>query len=573
MKYFKKIACALLVAAVALSACACSRGESSRGGSVQRPTTKEVGKKGEASNSTQAEAGNDTWAVADDPVLLQHDSHNQEVSLEKPKPVPADKFDVYIENTQALEGYTSVTGRTEYQDSVQSAFTAANAMFEANAITSHTLTNEGGDLQWQAEASAWFRNTMVSPDFYKDNILPEIGPLEQLFRNGNSPFSSDRLTAIVTNLAEPGFELGPLYQGIENYFDACDHSAVAVVGFTSRFDGYVRIPTNGYSAYGTTFYVEGFNGNLPAYILVAGPEVSVREYVDRLAGAMESKNIQCGYSLFTNSVHERAQAKPLRFVMVEDLKVRKLSEPTYTSFNTGSVTWNDAGTAFFLTDNGCETRGETITENGSTAMCTQLTLVSENYDGVSDYGVTWNLQVLDKTTGQWVDAGKDASNMVRLGGSVLTGELIEDVAGQKVVILTSGNKQVGIQARLNFDTDSVLSRSDRYRLEVQLQLDQPGDPNYRNQTMGALSDFSVTGASYYQAISKLCTLSHGNYNFRGGIPHPEDRDAARYALERTPNLEAFLKNLEKLEDKYPFDETVTQYVDLILNLPGQKSKR
>lgn len=567
MKVFKKALSALLMIAILLSMCACSRGEGGRSGGVEGSQEKRNGK------SEAADAAMGSWSASEDQVFQAHEDNNHAAAVEKPQPPVAGKFDIYIENVQALTGYTADAGRTEYQDSVQSAFTAASAMFGANSMTTHTLTEESGELQWQQDPDGRFRNALVAPDFYRDHELPEVGPLEQLFRGGQSPFESEGLTAIVSNFSEPGFELSPLYQGIENYFDAYDHSAAAVIGFVSRFDGSVYIPTNGYRAEGTTFRVENFSGNLPAYIIVVGPEVSVREYVDRVTNIMTGQSIQCDYSLFTNSVHEREQAKPLRFVMVEDLKVRKLKEPTYTSFNSGTTTWNDDGTAFFLTYNGSETRGESVMDNGNTAMCTQLTLVSENYDGKSEYGADWNLQVLDKSTGQWIDAGKNASDMVRLDARVVSGELVDTVADQDVVILTSGNRQVCLRARLNFDTDSVLSRSDLYRLEVQLRLDQPGDPNYRNQTVGALTDYSITGVSYYQAISKLCALSHGNYAFRGGNIRQGDREAAADALQRTPNLEALLHNLETLENKYAFDEVVIQYVDLVFNLPGEKSGR
>lgn len=567
MKYFNKAVSALLMTAILLSMCACSRGEGSRG----RHTEESQEKRNVKSEVVDTEISN--WSAADDPVLKAHEANNLEAAVEKPKPPVASKIDIYIENVQALTGYTAKAGRTEYQDSVQSAFTAASAMFGANAISAHTLAEESGELQWQQEQDGKFRNALVAPDFYQDHALPEVGPLEQLFRGGQSPFQKEGLTAIVSNLSEPGFELSPLYQGIENYFDAFDHSAAAVVGFVSRFDGDVYIPTNGYSMEGSTFRVENFSGNLPAYIIVVGPEISVREYVSRVTDIMSGQSIQCNYSLFTNDVHEREQAMPMRFAMVEDLKVRKLKEPTYTSFNSGTVTWNDEGTAFFLAYNGSETRGAGVTEDGNTAMCTQLTLVSENYDGKSDITGDWDLQVLDKSTGQWVDAGKNARDMVQLGTGVISGELVDTVADQDVVILTSGNKQVCLRARLNFDTDSVLSRGDLYRLEIRIRLDQPGDPNYRNQTVGALLDYSITGVSYYQAISKLCTLSHGNYAFRGGSIRQEDREAAADAMQRTPNLDSLLHNLETLENKYTFDETVIQYVDLIFNLPSEKSKR
>lgn len=566
MMGFKRVVSALLMAVILLSMCGCSRGERGSSGRIEDSGQKRNTK----SEAVNPEVG--SWSAEEDPIFGVHEANNQEAAVEKPKPPVASKFDIYIENVQALTGYTAEAGRTEYQDSVQSAFTAASTMFGANAITVHTLSEESGELQWQPEPDGRFRSALVAPDFYRDHALSEVGPLEQMFRGGQCPFQREGLTAIVSNLSEPGFELSPLYQGIENYFDAYDHSAAAVIGFVSRFDGNVYIPTNGDSMEGTTFRVEDFTGNLPAYLIVVGPEASVREYVGRVTDIMTGQSIQCDYSLFTNSVHEREQAKPLRFVMVEDLKVRKLKEPTYTSFNSGATTWNDNGTAFFLTYNGSETRGESVMENGNTAMCTQLTLVSENYDGSSVYGADWSLQVLDKGSGQWVDAGKNACDMVQFENRVLSGELVDTVADQDVVILTSGNKQVFLKARLNFDADSVLSRGDLYRLEVQLRLDQPGDPNYHNQTVGALTDYSITGVSYYQAISKLCALSHGNYAFRGGSIRQEDREAARNAMQRTPNLDALLHNLETLEDKYPFDETVTQYVDLVFNLPGKKSK-
>lgn len=567
MRDFKRAVSAILMTAILLGMCGCSRGERGSSG-----LSEDSGKKrNEKSEVVNPAVGN--WSAEKDPIFGVHETNNREAAVEKPQPPTAGKFDIYIENVQALTGYTAEAGRTEYQDSVQSAFTAASAMFGANAITAHTLAKDAGELQWQQEEDGRFRNAWVAPDFYRNNVLPEVGPLEQLFRDGQSPFQREGLTAIISNLSEPGFELSPLYQGIEKYFDTCDHSAAAVIGFASRFDGNVYIPTNGYSMEGTTFRVEDFSGNLPAYIIVVGPEASVREYVTRVTDIMTSQSVLCDYSLFTNSVHEREQAKPLRFAMVEDLKVRKLEEPTYTSFNSGSVVWNDDGTAFFLTYNGSETRGESSPYGSSTARCTQLSLVSENYDGHSEYAVDWSLLVLDETTGQWMDAGKNACDMVRLESRTLNGEIVDTVADQDVVVQTKGNKQVFLRARLNFDTDSVLKRRNLYRLEVHLRLDQPGDPNYRNETMDALTDYSITGVGYYQAISKLCTLSHGNYAFRGGSIRQADREAAGDAMQRTPNLDALLHNLETLEDKYPFDETVTQYVDLVFNLPGEKSGR
>ena len=53
----------------------------------------------------------------------------------------------------------------------------------------------------------------------------------------------------------------------------------------------------------------------------------------------------------------------------------------------------------------------------------------------------------------------------------------------------------------------------------------------------------------------------------------DDRVAAQTAFAHTPNLDSLLTSLEGLESKYVSDEILTEYIDILFNLPDTQARR
>ena len=555
----KKTISVILLLTMLLTLCSCARKET--------PETEET----EKTKPTSAELN---WNLDEDPVLSAHRENNRLAGAEKLPQEPAREMDIYISNIQAMAGFLSEDHNiTAYQNALQSAFSAAaNAVPDRTDVRGHYLayrdpeTGEAsGELLWQtAESSADFGMQTQRRSFYENHVLPQEGAVSQLFRDGAMPFRENCLTLIVSNLAEPGFDMDGIYIGIEKYFDEVPRSAASIIGFTSEFSGKLYIPHSDGSGL-STLYVSDFEGETPAYFLVVGPEVSVRDYTDTLLKYMNGQNIKCANTVYTNSRYEPIQAPMLMFTTVDDPKAEKVLEPVRFSFNTGDMTSTEDGTVIVTTFPGTETRGERSSDlsNGDTASGTQVAMTSDNYDGKSEYTMEYSLFVYDGETKTWHNAGKNAEAMVLLESEAMEGPVIaEDVYGEDVTILAENNRELYVRVRLNFGEGSALSRNNTYRLEIRNVLSRENADSGRSGSKSGLSSFCTTTRDYYSCIDAMGRLAYPNRQWTATMP-TADREWAREVLGKTPNLNVLLSGLEDLELQYRPDGVIVEYIDII----------
>lgn len=572
----KRATCLILAAALVLALSGCSRDGGER--SVRSTESASV----ESNQTPQAvPVGDDVDNLLQHSDIVAHTAHNQSLPTAKAAPRTAEAFDLYLVNVQALEGFTSRgSGVTDYQNGLQSVFDAAYDMFSPDAIGAYALSYQdpqtgaaGNTLSWyKADDNAAFRRSSQGPQFYQNNVLPREGAIASLFQEGQTPFRSDALTVLVSNFAEPGFNLNALSKGIEHYFDANEQSAAAIIGFVSEFEGNLYIPENDGGQYGSTFYIQDYTGSVPVYLVAVGPEETVNTYTQTISKYLNNQNIAYQVACYRNSVYATIQAPPLSFTAIADNKAKKIEEPIWSSFNTGTLSFNDPGTAFGATFAGVETRGAVQQENGDTSKSTQISLISDNYDGVSQYSCDYTLYIYNPDQQTWENAGKNANSVVELALLRLEGEQTDEIEGRLITVVAKGVTQYGLIARLNFDEGSPLSRDNIYRLEVRIRMNRENPDAYSDAANTQLKQFGTTSTEYYQRVMQVGALTAPNRIWTATM-RTADRLAAQEVFAHTPNLDSLLTSLEGLEGKYISHETLTEYVDILFNLPDAQSRR
>lgn len=576
MIYIMRVLSLILAFSTALSLCGCSRD----GGRKSPHTTESV--IADTAQIAQAASNSDSSSeLLFHRDIMAHTEHNQNLPTTKPEPRKAEAFDLYLANVQALEGFASQgKGVSNYQNGLQSIFDAAYDMFSPDAIGAYALSYQDSQTGQLTDTLSWykandnedFRRSSRSAQFYHDNILPKEGAIASLFQGGKTPFRSDALTVLVSNFAEPGFNLNALSKGIEHYFDENSFSAATIIGFTSEFVGKLYIPENDGGMYGSTFFVQNYTGQVPVYFVVVGPEESVNTYTETISKYLDNQDIDHRTVCYRNSVYEHIQAPPLSFTIIPDNKAKKITEPIWSSFNTGALTFNDPGTAFAATFAGVETRGAIQQENGDTSMSTQISLVSDNYDGVSQYSCDYTLYVYNADQQTWENAGKNANSVVELELSRQEGVQTDEIEGQVITVLADGVTQYCLIARLNFDEGSPLSRENIYRLEIRIRMNRENPDAHSNAGNTELKQYGITSTEYYRCAMHVGALTAPNRTWTATIPMT-DRENAQFAFAHTPNLDSLLTSLEGLESKYISDEVMVEYVDILFNLPDAEARR
>lgn len=535
---------------------------------------------GISTQESAAAPADGSWSLESDSAVVAHAEHNDRLK-EKKAPRIAEKFALYVENTEGMAGFVPPNSSTGYVESIQAIFDTVNRDYEMSA-NYLTRTGGAGELTWtNAAMDDGFKYDLLSTKFYENNVLTNPGPLANLFRDGATPFEEDSLTMLVSNFAEPGFNLTPLSKGIELYFDNYEQSAACVIGVSSDFRGDdwyggadMAIPNNNDKFEGSTFYVKDYNGKAPFYMVIVGPEESVNSFSGTFFKYLDKAGVDYSASLYSNTVYDQIVEIPLEFEMVPDPKAKKATPPVLSSFNTGAAQSSEKGMAFASTYAGVETRegraprGAEADENAvSVTTATQISLVSKNFDGTAVYSMDYQLYVFDQASQSWVDAGKNAQEMVHITMEEKDGELKEELGTHECVILASGRREIYLSALLDFSENSALARDKMYRLEIRLHLcrDNPEPVSGINPE---LDRFSISNAKYYDEIAELCDLTKPNKKWR-----PSEEDHASASLPYTPNLTSFLLSLENLEGKFRPDNDVVEYVDMIFNVGGNTSKR
>lgn len=551
--YQKRLLCAVLCMGMLLTGC--SRKQVSGGGRTARDT---------ANSAPVAAAANDVQ-IRSDPVIRGHLDHNRNLNTHRVDR-QAEVFHLCIENTETMEGFVTPDVTTNYQQSIQTLLDIAYSDFSERDARMLAYTDAGGDLAWNRVAlDKKFARQVLEAGFYTGNVLPNVSPLGMLDGAASGLFEEDALTVIVTDFVEPGNDLGALTVEIESYFDKYENSAACVMGITSSFSGTFHVPVEGRAE--NTLKIMDFSGDAPFYMVMVGPELVVRQTAQNLADRLQAKQIQPSYGIYTNNVYAQILAEPLKFDMIGDLKKKKADASIIRSYNTGALYEDDGGCAYYAASSG---RVETLDSeaNGGISTSTQISLMSTDYDGVSQYGWSYALYSYDPVSEQWVEAGKNALSKVSVTVKPEHGPL-EDAYSDEP-ILTSGRKEIRVSARLDFDTGSALHREQIYRVEVQLFLNRK-NPNAESD--GARTDlkaYSIVRGDYDAAVNRL---PNGWRKTKIWTASPQLHGSLRGVLSRTPNLGDFLTSLEQLEEKYQDESEMIEYIDLVFNVPAETPAR
>lgn len=584
MKILRQLICMILSAAIALSLTGCSM-ERSGGGRSRNRTTETTE---EAPEQTEPEQGQEpeqeptestrenrvSWSADTDPTIREHIAGLRALKAEKITRKAAN-LDLYVENTEAMVGFLPPVGATEYTQSVRALF---DAITDAYSTTAHYLEGGSSKLRWvSGPMDDAFRRNVQSLSFYQDNAFPSDSPLGNLFQ-GASPFEENNLTILVTGFKEPGFDLTPLSRGIEKYFNSYPDSAACIVAFQSDFNGgtgdnqkllgaNMVIPYNGNTDETPAFYVRDYVGTAPCYIVMVGPEADVQAFLANFEKHMSAVGVNYSKSLYANNVYDQIVEAPLEFEVVADQKAGKLAQPVLSSYNTGVLSQTESRTVFSATYEGIEARDEGRGRGGSEEptveirTSTQIAAISTNYVPGAEYTFEHCLYAYDQDAKAWVEASKNAQEMVHFTHEIMDGEVAEQIEGKDVVVLAAGRQAIYLSALLDFSKESALSRDTVYRLEVRVRLNHP------NYAAGSASDptmaeqFGISSSKYYSVINSLCALFGLDKQWRNS-----EAELAATALPYTPNLSTFLTSLDLLESSFRPEEEYVEYLDFVFNL-------
>lgn len=564
--HIQRILSALLALIMMLTLCACDTSRPSATGETRRPV-EETRRPAEEAQDGTADSADD--CMHEDQVITDHAKHNEELSV---APVPereAEEFHMYIPSTETLNGFVTANRVTAYQESIQCVVDTAGNLFARMYGHSLDYAEHSSDLTWvEAELDERFTRKVQSPDFYEGKPLPLGGALPALFK-GATPFEEEGLTVIVSNFVEPGFDVSCLAAGIEEYFDSYPKSGACIIGFYSNFDGNFHIPSYEMKDR-STYYISNFEGEVPCYILMVGPLEEVAEYAEQLFGRLDNRKIEYFYEHYSNNVYEEHFADKLVFDIIPDVGECKITLPVLESYNTGNLTERKTGNAYFATSCGAVTRDQSTrgNENGiSVAKSTQISLISTNYDGESQYSAEPTLYIWDQTTGTWAEASKNDFAMVHFTMEPKSGAL-EGVAG---TVLSAGRKEMYVSVQMDFGENSTLSRDHVYRLEVKVRLNQDSSSGPVDHSKSRLFDWSISSQEYFSVKDDMCKIFNDNYIWTG--TDADVREKATGFFRCTPNLDSLLISLGELEGKYNIHTEKYTYLDFVFNIKDGGSTR
>lgn len=550
--YSKRLACAALAALMLLTGCG------RRSSNVDEGSN--GGDKGAASAAVVRPASN--LELRNDPVIQDHLENNHNLSTAR-NTREATNFHFYIENTETMKGFTATSVRTNFKEGVQSLLDVARNTFTNLDAHSLEYSSEEKALLWQeSELNDRFIRKVQTKSFY-DNPLVEITALEELMWE-DAIMDEYGVTAIVSNFVEPGNDVNALAVAIEAYFDAYENSAACVMGMTSLFEGDFHVPYDGGNS--LTYRITSFKSDVPFYIVLFGPEQSVRDLTQRLDEAMRNKHVEPTYDIYTNNANAQVLAEPLSFDLLGDLKRKKAPAEVTRSYNTGDLYEDDGGNVYYAASSG---RAETLDseENGDISSSTQISVISKDYDGHSSYHTEYTLYTYDAVNMTWVEAGKNALARTTVTVQPLSGPAEDELSEEP--ILTAGRREMLIKAKLDFGSGSALRREEIYRVEVKLYLNRANTEAGSNGNGPKLADYSVVRAEYDTEINKL---SDGWQDTKIWTSEPESHPKLLKVLTKTPNLGDLLLSLEQLQNKYQDDTQLIEYVDFVFNVPSEETK-
>lgn len=256
---------------------------------------------------------------------------------------------LYYDDTQSMLGFVKGNGGSNrfvylLDAAIDEAFGMVNAPENGVAqVEAYTLVDENpGDgasqeLSWQqVDMTGTLRNFFMVDSFYtgdhaghregtlnhtyEDGTQGQMGPLARLFADGATPFVSDGLTVLVTDLQEQGFDLNTLSSGLIAYCEQMPSAKVCIVAATSTYSGQLSAPVYSISGTGTSIAsIDDYTGEAAFYYVIAGPANLVDSYCARIRQAMgdDAENI-----LFTSFCTADASCgQPLTFTLAPNTMV------------------------------------------------------------------------------------------------------------------------------------------------------------------------------------------------------------------------------------------------------------
>lgn len=542
----KRVISMLLLCAMLLSLCGCQQRSSGTEANQAEPVP------------AQHLDGSDLSEVyKNDPVITGHTRNNQNLSTKREKR-SANAFRLFIENTETMAGFVNFDRTTIYQSSLNCLMDVMSSYSDMDA---YMLNHE---VVWEpVKLDGHFRSSYLAKDFYTGRKLPQESPLKELSYLGEEAFPENTLTVLVSNFIEPRYDLNGLSNQIDSYFSKYPYSAACVVALTSEFKGDFHIVTN---AGKVTSTLTNFEGEAPFYMVMVGPEQDVRDAVENLSNRLAQFDIDCSYCTYTNSMHQQILLEPLHFDVITDSQRRKAPTDTICSYNTYGVDEPNSGGYFAKYEGRVKTldappqrpeeyKDEIYSDEISTS--TQISLISTDYDGTTQYGWDYELYMLDPQRGDWIPAGKNEKFYTEVSMTPVNGPLEDDFAAK--TILENGRQQL-VQVKLRFRNGSALSRDQIYRVELRLHLNQDGNEILRVDSTD-LNAYSISRQDYDAVMG----VYRGFFDWNQYLNH---RSKVQNVIRRTPNLSAFLTSMEQMADKYRDETEMVEYLDFVFNVPS-----
>lgn len=480
-------------------------------------------------------------------------------------------FRMFFDNTNSMRGFVKPTienqKKTAFVYSIDDAIDVASSMLKAQTNGFRSMegyilkADQNNILRWfNVELNNELQARFCSTEFYtgtdgRPGTLTEngvsVGPLSRLFRTGNiygeedkdTPFLSDGLTVIVSDLMEQNFDLDVLYEGVENYYKTNSAAATALIGCYSDYKGNMSVPMfsdNGTSE--TTIY--DYEGQAGYYFFIVGPVNLVQEYVDGLQSRFDADNVCYDTVIFRNCADARLAVNALNFEAVPDTMdgVKKLKDyddditKVLGSANTTEV--STYSNNVIVAD---------IDGNTSSAMedTFQISAMADAEEGVAYYIGDANVYSLNYEEGKseedtvcgWVPCTGNALDSLNIRAEVLSGEKVDyDADGDEVIVIPQGRNVYYVRCSLELKSGAIEDGAGVYAVVVPYNGKKKGKS--QEEAFNDLMSRNISTGDFDRALSGLARRESG-YQWSS----ENQQTSAASALMCTPKLANLLNSL------------------------------